>query len=135
MNTEIIKPSNLAKHGLIAIYNTGEKSLTPRDFMHMPYIINELAVNRVSNKIQVYVLSDTVKGLNEFKKDYPNAELQKDASLEVPQDWEILAFPTEPIDDTGTALDYYFHAFSKANAVETELTSLEDKPLTGIDEQ
>lgn len=129
------KPVNLAKHGLIAIYDKGLTSKNLRDFMNMPYSINELAVNRVQEKVQVYILSDTKQGLKDFEEDYPSAELQKDAVLGNPQDWEILAFPNEPIDENSTPLDFYFHAYGKIESEDTETANLTNKQAISFDEQ
>ncbi len=115
---KLSKPRSFPKYGVIAVYDYGTVSVNERDVMDMPYNVSQLAINRVTNKLQSYVTSNTLTGIKLFIKDFPQAELRHTASLTSPEEWETLAFPNERIEKHMTPLDGYFQAVGKqlANA-------------------
>ena len=103
----IDKPKNLEEYDLIAIIGVSDIPATTRGLTDIPYNKSDLAVNTVTQKIQVYVNSATEAGIQEFINDYPNAELRKDDTLSDHTDWRLLAFPHNAI-ITESPLDSYY---------------------------
>jgi hypothetical protein len=104
------KPKNLEKWDLIAIIKLGDVPQSKYTPVNLPYKMSELAVNDATGEIQVYVTASSPVNLNKFNADYPDAQIIEDSSLTNPEEWRLLAFPTEDVPDEATPLDNYYSA-------------------------
>lgn len=104
----LTKPSHIPDKELIAILGESKASKKLRMPHEMPYQKSELAINVRTGEVQVYVTAENNGGLQEFKKDYPDAVIREDATLDNPDDWRVLAFPMETMPDESTPLDNYY---------------------------
>lgn len=102
----INKPTDIETYDLIAVMGLRESPVKPQNPMNMSYSKSTLAVNIFDSLIQVYISSNTKKGINDFKSDYPNAEIQENPMLDE-EKWRLLAFPMEASENSNT-LDVYF---------------------------
>lgn len=107
------KPKHLKNKSLIAIIGLYEQPLEPNDPINPLYSISQLAFNELESLVQVYVEADNASGLNKFKTDYPNYLLKKDGTLDNPQNWMVLAFPSETMPDESTPLDNFYQVRGK----------------------
>ena len=117
----IDKPNNLGKYELIAIMGMGEPPAKSQSAMNMTYTKSTLSVNRFDDTIQVYVVANTKKGIDDFKKDYPNAVIAENSVLEDDERWRLSAFPAES-DGVTPSLDVYFKGRHKERSEEIEKT-------------
>lgn len=110
METKVKRPENLEQFELIAIMGLRDTPKNPEDLADDSYNKSILAVNSVEEKIQVYVNAKNQKGLNDFKKAYPNAEIRADATLDEPEKWELLGFTRYMASEDETPLDVFYKA-------------------------
>lgn len=110
MDTKVKKPNNLERYELIAIMGLRESPKTPENLEDMTFYKSLLAVNESEEKVQVYVNSKTRKGLNDFKRAYPNAEIQQDATLKEPEKWALLGFTRYMAKEDETPLEVFYKA-------------------------
>ena len=114
----IDKPDKLGKHDLIAVMGFRDTPIKPQDPMKMSYTKSTIAVNPFDDTLLVYVVADTKKGLDEFKKNFPNAEIQKEEPIDK-EKWRLTAFPVENA-EVHTPLEVYFRGIHKDTAHELE---------------
>jgi len=104
------KPNNLKDKDFVAIVGIYDTPKTVYEIGKQPYHKSELAFNENTGKVQVYIAADKISGLNQFKQDYPDAEIRENATLENPEDWRVIAFSSQLMPDESTPLDNYFQA-------------------------
>ncbi len=109
LNTELTtKPDNIDEYDLIAILGVYDIPQIELDFINPPFSKSEIAFNESSQKVQVYVTSKTEDGIDKFIEAYPDSDIKEDSTLENPDDWKVIAYPSESMPDESTALDNYF---------------------------
>lgn len=110
---KINKPAFMSECGLLAHIGIYDAPITARDTLEPSYRKTCLAMNEKTGLLLVYISADTEEGLEEFRMDYPDANMTQNI-IEDPDQWEQLAFPDSQVKD-GTPLDIYYQGRAKEN--------------------
>jgi hypothetical protein len=114
----IKKPKHLPTFSLLARIGVYDTPQVVENVFNRTYSKSEMAVNDITGTIQVYVLADTANGLNNFLEAYPNAVIESSSTLENPDDWKLLAFPSQGMPDESTPLDNYYQVRGREKSKE-----------------